>query len=47
MTFGQLSKFHFVYQKNYGFRVSAAGWYDAAYDDKVEGNNYSSESADK
>lgn len=33
-----MSEFDFVYQKNYGFRVSAAGWYDAAYDDKVEGN---------
>ncbi|NJD33330.1 MAG: DUF1302 domain-containing protein [Betaproteobacteria bacterium] len=28
-----LSEFDFTYKKQYGFRVSAAGWYDAAYDD--------------
>lgn len=33
-----LSEFDFVYKMNYGFRVSGAAWYDAAYDDKVEGN---------
>jgi hypothetical protein len=26
-----LSEFDFVYKRNYGFRVSAAGWYDDAY----------------
>src|SRR6185369_1633717 len=26
-----LSELDFVYKKNYGFRVSAAGWYDDAY----------------
>jgi hypothetical protein len=26
-----LSEFDVIYQKRYGFRVSAAGWYDAAY----------------
>lgn len=33
-----LSEFDIVYQKNSGFRVSAAGWYDAAYDRDVKGN---------
>lgn len=33
-----LTEFDFVYKKSHGFRVSAASWYDAAYDDKVEGN---------
>ena len=33
-----LSEFDFIYKKYYGFRVSGAAWYDAAYDDKVEGN---------
>lgn len=47
MKFGQLSEFDFVDQKNYGFRVSAAGWHDAAYDKKIASNNYSSKSADK
>lgn len=28
-----LSEFDFVYKKDYGFRVSAAGWYDHAYSD--------------
>jgi hypothetical protein len=27
-----LSEFDFVYQRKYGFRVSAAGWWDPAYD---------------
>jgi hypothetical protein len=30
-----LSEFDFVYKEKSGFRVSAAGWYDNAYDDKV------------
>src|SRR5262252_1691959 len=29
--FDLLSEFDFVWQKKYGFRVSAAGWGDAAY----------------
>lgn len=33
-----LSEFDFVYKQNYGFRVSGAAWYDAAYNKKVEGN---------
>jgi len=33
-----LSEFDFVYKMNYGFRVSGAAWYDAAYDGDVEGN---------
>lgn len=33
-----LSEFDFIYKKNYGFRVSGAAWYDAAYDDDVSGN---------
>lgn len=28
-----LSEFDFIYQDRVGFRVSAAGWYDAAYED--------------
>lgn len=28
-----LTEFDLIYKKQYGFRVSAAGWYDAAYDD--------------
>jgi hypothetical protein len=28
-----LSEFDLTYKKDYGFRVSAAGWYDAAYND--------------
>jgi hypothetical protein len=33
-----LTEFDFVYRKSHGFRISAASWYDAAYDDKVKGN---------
>jgi hypothetical protein len=33
-----LTEFDFVYRKSHGFRISAASWYDAAYNDKVEGN---------
>ena len=33
-----LTELDFVYKKSYGFRVSAASWYDAAYNNKVEGN---------
>jgi hypothetical protein len=33
-----LTELDFVYQKSYGFRVSTAAWYDAAYDKKVFGN---------
>lgn len=33
-----LSEFDFIYKSNYGFRVSAAGWKDAAYSDDVRGN---------
>ncbi|WP_254050929.1 DUF1302 domain-containing protein [Zoogloea sp. LCSB751] len=33
-----LSEFDFVVKKNYGFRLSGAAWYDAAYNDKFEGN---------
>jgi hypothetical protein len=33
-----LTEFDFVYKKSHGFRISAASWYDAAYDDKVRGN---------
>lgn len=39
-----LSEFDVVYQKRYGFRVSAAGWYDAAYrtldNDNVASSNH-------
>ena len=28
-----LSEFDFIYQDRFGFRVSGAGWYDAAYED--------------
>ena len=31
--FDLLSEFDLVYQQKYGFRVSAAGWYDNAYSD--------------
>jgi hypothetical protein len=33
-----LTELDFVYKKSYGFRVSGASWYDAAYDNKVNGN---------
>jgi hypothetical protein len=33
-----LTELDFVYKKAYGFRVSAASWYDAAYDKTVKGN---------
>lgn len=33
-----LSEFDVIYKQFYGFRVSAAGWYDAAYNSKVHGN---------
>lgn len=33
-----LSEFDLVYKSNYGFRFSGAAWYDAAYDDEVDGN---------
>ncbi|MCK8683328.1 DUF1302 domain-containing protein [Pseudomonas umsongensis] len=32
-----LSEVDLVYKERYGARVSAAGWYDDAYDDKAEG----------
>jgi len=32
------SEFDFIYKDNHGFRVSAAGWNDFEYDDKVEFN---------
>ncbi len=34
-----LSEFDVVFRDNYGFRVSAAGWYDAAYDNHNYGSN--------
>lgn len=34
-----LSEFDFVYKLDHGFRVSAAGWNDFAYDNKVKGNS--------
>jgi hypothetical protein len=30
------SEFDFAYRKQYGFRLSAAGWFDAAYDSEVK-----------
>ena len=34
-----LSEFDFIYKDDYGFRVSATGWYDHAYrDDELNGN---------
>jgi hypothetical protein len=33
-----LSEFDFIYKENHGFRVSAAGWNDFEYDDKVKFN---------
>ena len=33
-----LTELDFVYKKSHGFRISAASWYDAAYNNKVEGN---------
>lgn len=33
-----LSELDLVYKKHYGFRVSGAAWYDAAYDEDVTGN---------
>jgi hypothetical protein len=31
-----LSEFDFVYKRNHGFRVTAAGWYDRAYDRSLD-----------
>lgn len=31
-----LSEFDFIYKRDYGFRVSGAAWYDAAYDKGLE-----------
>lgn len=33
-----LSEFDFIYKEFFGFRLSGAAWYDAAYDDDVRGN---------
>ena len=33
-----LSELDFVYKKQMGFRVSGAGWYDGAYDDRARSN---------
>jgi len=33
-----LSEFDFIYKQFYGFRLSGAAWYDAAYDRHVDGN---------
>ncbi|GAB2577585.1 DUF1302 domain-containing protein [Ramlibacter solisilvae] len=33
-----LSELDVIYKKRYGFRVSGAGWYDAAYDGKSKSN---------
>lgn len=33
-----LSEFDFIYDRHNGFRVSAAAWYDAAYDRDVDGH---------
>lgn len=33
-----LTELDLVYKKNYGFRVSAASWYDGAYNREVKGN---------
>lgn len=33
-----LSEMDVIYKQVSGFRVSAAGWYDAAYDNKIEGD---------
>lgn len=33
-----LTEFDVVYKKNLGFRISAAGWYDSAYDDESKSN---------
>lgn len=33
-----LTEFDVIYKKNFGVRVSAALWYDNAYDDNVKGN---------
>lgn len=33
-----LSEFDFVYKRDHGFRVSGAAWYDAAYNDRIEGD---------
>lgn len=33
-----LSEFDFTYKRDHGFRVSAAGWYDAAYDGDIKGD---------
>ncbi len=33
-----LSEFDLVFKKKYGFRLSGAGWYDAAYGDKSRSN---------
>lgn len=36
--FDLLSEFDFIYLDRYGFRISGAGWYDAAYED-LDNNN--------
>nr|WP_154666216.1 DUF1302 domain-containing protein [Thauera linaloolentis] len=33
-----LTELDLIYRNKYGFRLSGAAWYDAAYDDKVKGN---------
>lgn len=33
-----LSEFDFIFKKNFGFRVSGAGWYDGAYGSTSNGN---------
>lgn len=33
-----LSELDLIFRENSGFRVSAAGWYDAAYDNRIEGD---------
>jgi hypothetical protein len=34
-----LSEFDFVYKRNFGFRVSGAGWYDGAYGSRSSSNS--------
>jgi hypothetical protein len=34
-----LSEFDLVYRRDHGFRVSAAGWFDAAYNNRIEGDS--------
>jgi hypothetical protein len=36
--FDLLSELDFIWRKNYGFRVSGAGWWDGAYDGTSKGN---------